>query len=99
MKINSEMYVLFDDEVARMKLEFWKRRAFIHLLAKGSPLRVARRALRMFPAAKRICAALGIRVVEALFPDNAGLERLCVLCGFRLYARENGLTYMRCDNA
>lgn len=99
MKIRSELYVLFDDDVGRMKLEFWGRRVFIHYLAKSSAFRVARRALRLAREVKAICLALGYPVIEALFPDNRGLERLCVLWGFTLKARENGLTYMRCNNA
>ena len=99
MKIRSEMYVLFDDDVGRMKLEFWGRRVFIHYLAKASTLRVARRALRVADDVKQLCRVLGYKVIEALFPDNNGLERLCELWGFKLKGRENGLTYMRCDNA
>ena len=99
MKIRSELYVLFDDEIARMKLEFWGRRVFIHYLAKASPLRVARRALRVAADVKRICAAIGYKTIEALFRDNERLERLCVLWGFALVRKQEGLTYMRCENA
>lgn len=93
------MYVIFDDEVGRMKLEFWRKRVFVHYLANGSAVAVARRALRIWPSVKRICLNLGYPLVFAVFPSNRGLERLCVMCGFRLYGHENGITYMRCSNA
>lgn len=99
MKLRSEMYVLFDDEVGRMKLEFLQGGCLVHYLAKASPMRVARRALRIWPDVMRICATIGFRTVEALFPNNDGLERLCVLCGFALIGKRGGYTYMRCDHA
>lgn len=93
------MYTLFDDEVGRMKLEFLRRRVFVHYMAKGSAVRVARRAIKIWPDVKRICATLGYRFTEALFPSDKGLERLCKRVGFDSTVRENGLTYMRCRNA
>ena len=97
--MRTELYTLFDDEVGRMKLEFLRRRVFVHYLAKASALRVARRAITIWPEVMKICAQLGYRFTEALFPSDKGLEKLCKRVGFVLKVRENGLTYMRCRNA
>lgn len=99
MKLRSEMYVFFDDEVGRMKLEFLNGGCLVHYLARASAVRVARRALRIWPDVMRVCKAIGFRTIEALFPDNAGLERLCRMCGFVLVGKTGGYTYMRCDHA
>lgn len=98
-EIGSEMYVLFDDEIARMKLEFWRGRVFVHYAAKGTALRVALRAARIWPRVRAICAALGYARIEALFPSSAPLERLCALVGFTDARHANGVTHMECQNA
>ncbi len=99
MKIRSELYTLFDDGVARMKLEFWRGRVFIHYFRKGTKLSCARKFLRLWPDVKAICRALGYRTICALGPDNKGMERLLHIVGFKSLAHENGLTYMEHDNA
>ena len=98
-ELGSELYVLFDDDIARMKLEFFPRRVFVHYHAKASAFKVARRALRIWPQVMAICKRIGYARIEALFKDDKALERLCRLCGFTTVGHERGLTYMRCNYA
>lgn len=91
---HSEWYTVVDDRRGTLKLEFFRRMAFIHLVFR-LPMDGMRAARALFPEVKAMLRNLGYRFVHVIIPEgDQKLYRFEEKFGFREVKRHGGFILM-----
>ena len=86
-----ERVVLYDNDICRLVLEFYRGRAYIHLKVRRWSAGVLKMMRKHWPDVKQTVADFGYRELWAGFPEtNLLLPRFAGMFGFREVLRRNG---------
>lgn len=92
----SEWFMLCDDAIATVKLEFFKGKFFLHAVVNGNAMEAVRRLREGFPRLKEKLREMGYAAVFVIIPDDDGkLLRFERGFGFIEVGRADGLIVMR----
>ena len=92
--MSAEFYTVIEDERGTLRLEFYRRMAFVHLTF-NLPLEGMRAAKHMWPELKALLSRMGYAAVHVIIPDDdERLYRFERHFGFEEIKRDGGAILM-----
>jgi hypothetical protein len=67
--VKAEWYTLYQDEVANCRLEFFRKRVFLHL-SFNKPFEGMRKAKKIWPELKLMLRNMGYKQMNVIIPDG-----------------------------
>ncbi len=85
-----DWWTFYDGEVARVRVEFYKRKAWVHVIFKRWGMDAMREMRRRFPELLTILRAIGYKEAHAFNKPDEKWARFVTMLGFREVRRNNG---------